>query len=115
MYSLNLPIAANCPIKDHRAGRRTAEMPKPELSNKESPNEHHQATTGARSLVEIGVLRFSKEEVGSMENSLLLAKVRLNGRETRGLILLILVLRTILFLNNGQGRLAFRGRPLGES
>ena len=43
-------------------------------------------TTGARSLVEIGVLRILKEEVGGMENSLLLAKFRLNGRETRGLI-----------------------------
>ena len=81
-------IAANCPIKGHRAGRRTAEMPKQELSNKESPNEHNQVTTGAQSLVEIGVLRISKEKVGGMENSLLLAKVRFNGRETRGLIVL---------------------------
>ena len=31
------------------------------------------------------MLQFSKEEVRGMENSLLLAEVRLNGRETRGL------------------------------
>ena len=30
-------VAANCPMNGHRAGRGTAEMPKPELSNKEYP------------------------------------------------------------------------------
>ena len=43
-------------------------------------------TTGARSLVEIGVLQSSEEEVESMKNSLLVTKLWLDGRETTGLI-----------------------------